>query len=255
MKRHFKEIREAELESTSAPANWEQARGKRFKQYDELVKSVCKVDTQRLSDEDRKLLLAVIYEEIPAAAELVGQEAISYWHTMNNNVSTYSSKAGLQFASLSESVLEIVKKQRNPQYESATALEETNAALMELSFPQRSFSDTQISAALTKLEQAWNLARQRNLSAEESYTVHALATSYLPDTWRAIKGFETFPEEACQKVEQHVLEQLTLLQEQMEAILRRNVEASLGALEAQTYFLREKQKHAKSSGLKLLRRR
>lgn len=217
-----------------------------FTSVERVQRQLAKIDPKRLSKRDRDTIELVLYSQLPSAVTRCVSTSFRGW--------AYVSASGIvsEIGDLHDQLAVIARKQLDPAYERSEQPDSEQVSdLSQLTFPTKRFESRELNAALSTLEKAWRAACQRALDVEDRFLVEQIATAYLPDSWRMISGFETFPAANRARVERHVLEQIGLLTEQLEVILTRNVERSLGAIEAHTQFLRAKKEQRQESKLKL----
>lgn len=254
---HLHKLWKQNMETLPSVEIWATVRAARIAEFSLIVETVGKIDFERLAKADVKQLRTTVYDKVSAATLDSVNEARNWVKP-----GSYNSIAKARFGEAYTELEQIVRKQYNPEYNRrAPAVTEDydepqtldEAALRALVFPQHDFHNAQIKKALQALEKAWDIARKRPTTVEDRFLLEQIVTSYLPDSWRMIRGFETFTPELQARVEQNVLEQIQLLAEQVQELLNKREDEFLGQIEAHTAFLRARKEHQQPGKLQLER--
>lgn len=228
---------------------WLSVRAQRVEDMQALITALDKVDPDRLQAEDVELLKDAVYKKASEAVLLCSQEAMENWRGPGK----YTSYAKGAFRESSQLIEQVIRKQFDPDYGRVMGAE-AEVDLSRLPFPHHTFENAELAQALRALEKVWKAATKHPTSVEDRYLLEQIVTSWLPESWSLIRGFESYSEQLRQRVEANVLEQLTLITEQVQELLDRNQQSFLSRLEAHTQFLRERGRGQRSSSLNLSRR-
>lgn len=241
-------LREVDMEKLPRRELWQKVRTQRIADFEILMVALNKVDPNRLLPEDIDVLKTAVYTKAADGALICAKEALEHW----GGPGRYTSYAKSTLQEAHSLIQQVIRKQFDPDY----AKPQDAGADVDLSsipFPHQSFENAELSQALRTLEKAWKSATKHPTSIEDRYLLEQIVTSWLPESWSLIRGFETYSDQLRQRVEANVLEQLNLITEQVQELLDRNQQTFLGRLEAHTQFLRERRRNQTSGNLSLSR--
>lgn len=106
-------------------------------------------------------------------------------------------------------------------------------------FPSLKAESDDVNFALITLEELWKEANRKENAVEDEFFLEQLVKDYLPNAWRLYGEFLYASDSIRKQAEVSFLEQLSLLQGRVQAILNTHAERSLAALRANASFLRE----------------